>query len=245
MALVVLEYDDLLSDKDLSEQILAAYGAGSVGALGVRGVPHWGDMRSKTLPLAHSLQALPKDQLAELEDEPSMWNAGWSLGKEKMGDTPDFSKASFYYNPLTDDPSPELRSQFPWSVPANKWPREDAIPGFKANCCEIGTTMKHVAELLAKHIDRLLIARVPGYEAGLFKQAIESSTKAKARVLYYFPIDPAKAAASAGQTDNWIAWHNDSGFLTCLAGEIFVDHSTGNIISNPEPNVAGLWIADR
>jgi len=38
--LVVLEYEDLLSDKDLSEEILRAYGAGSLGALGVRGIPN-------------------------------------------------------------------------------------------------------------------------------------------------------------------------------------------------------------
>jgi hypothetical protein len=64
-------------------------------------------------------------------------------------------------------------------------------------------------------------------------------------MLYYYPIEPPSAEAGAKPTDNWIAWHNDSGFLTCLAGEIFVDHETGEVISNPEPDTAGLWIADR
>jgi hypothetical protein len=39
-----------------------------------------------------------------LEHEPSMYNVGWSHGKEKLGDTPDFAKGSFYANPLYDEP---------------------------------------------------------------------------------------------------------------------------------------------
>jgi isopenicillin N synthase-like dioxygenase len=219
----------------------------SIGALAVRGIPNWMDMREKTLPMSHRLAKLPKDQLDELEDENSMFNAGWSFGKEKMGDTPDFAKASFYYNPLLDDPSPELREAYPWALPKNRWPQESSIPQFRDNCREIGIEMKTVASLLSKHIDRLLVAQVPGYEAGLFAQAMEQTTKAKARMLYYYPITPPSSASTeeVKTKDNWIAWHNDSGFLTCLAGEIFVDHDSGEVISNPEPDTAGLWIADR
>lgn len=246
MSLVVFEYDDLCSDKDLSEDILRAFGADSLGALGVRGIPNWQEMRGKTLPMSHTLASLPQDQLNALEDEPSMYNAGWSFGKEKMGDTPDFAKASFYFNPLMDDPSPELREEFPWALPANIWPQESSIPGFRDNCREIGTEMRNIAILLAKHIDRLLVSRVPGYEAGLFEQAMAHSNKAKARMLYYFPIKPSQEQGESQKPkDNWIAWHNDSGFLTCLAGEIFVNHDTGEVIENPEPETAGLWIADR
>lgn len=245
MTLVVLEYEDLCSDKDLSQEILQAFGPNSVGALGVRGIPNWMEMREKTLPMSHTLAHLPEDQLADLEDEKSMYNAGWSYGKEKMGDTPDFAKASFYYNPLVDDPSPELRDEFPWALPQNKWPQESSIPHFRDNCREIGAEMKQVASLLAKHIDRLLVAQVPGYVSGLFAEAMEHTNKAKARMLYYFPITPPTGADSEKPKDNWIAWHNDSGFLTCLAGEIFVNHDTGEVISNPEPESAGLWVADR
>lgn len=249
---VVIEYEDLISDKDLSQMIIDAYGANSVGALAIRGIPNWLDMCHQTLPLAHSLAKLPKEELDKLEDEASMYNAGWSLGKEKMGDTPDFAKASFYFNPLVDDPSPELREEYPWALPANKWPDEASIPHFKDRCKELGSVMKEVAVHLARHIDKLLVAQVPGYQAGLFHNAMDASIKAKSRLLYYFPIQPdADASKDATQgapktkTDNWIAWHNDSGFLTCLASEIFVDHETGERIPNPEPETAGLWIADR
>lgn len=243
MSLVVLEYDDLMSDKDLSKEILEAYGEGSVGALAVRGIPNWTTLRSNALPLAHSLASLSDEKKHSLEDEASMYNAGWSFGKEKMGDKPDFAKASFYFNPLTDDPCPELRQQYPWALPANIWPEESDIPHFKSSCCEIGIVMKNVATELAKHIDKVLSDKVPGYESGVFYNAICNSIKAKSRMLYYYPVPTDKV--DGPQSDNWIAWHNDSGFLTCLAGDIFVEHETGRIIENPEPENAGLWIADR
>jgi len=245
MSIVVLEYEDLVSDKDLSEQILKAYGAGSVGALGVRGIPNWAEMRDKTLPLSHKLSHLSDEKLQALEDETSMYNAGWSLGKEKMGDKPDFGKGSFYYNPLQDDPSPELRSEFPWALPANKWPDEADIPKFRDNCREIGSVMRDVAVLLARHIDKAIAANVPGYKKGLLHEAMSNSVKAKARMLYYYPIKVSAEAPAAVATDNWIAWHNDSGFLTTLAGEIYVNHDTGAIVPNPEPDTAGLYISDR
>lgn len=50
--------------------------------------------------LAHKLAHLPEERKKLLEHEPSMWNAGWSHGKEKLGDIPDISKGSFYANPL-------------------------------------------------------------------------------------------------------------------------------------------------
>jgi hypothetical protein len=43
-----------------------------------------------------------------------MWNAGWSLGREKLGDEPDFSKGSFYANPLFDTPgTQEEKEKYP------------------------------------------------------------------------------------------------------------------------------------
>ena len=244
MSLVILEYADLMSDKDLSQDILRAYGEGSVGALGVRGIPNWNVMTSQTLPLAHTLAKLPDAVKDTLQDEASMYNAGWSFGKEKMGDKPDFAKASFYFNPLMDNPLPHLRQEYPWALPANIWPPEEAIPAFKSSCCDIGRVMKEVATALARHIDRLLTTRLPGYREGLFHNAIEQSVKVKGRMLYYFPIPP-EQMHDPTNSDNWIAWHNDSGFLTCLAGEVFVEDATGKIIDNPEPETAGLWIADR
>jgi hypothetical protein len=54
--------------------------------------------------MSHKLAHLPKDVLATLEHEESMYNVGWSYGKEKLGDKPDFGKGSFYANPLVCHP---------------------------------------------------------------------------------------------------------------------------------------------
>lgn len=45
--------------------------------------------------------------------------------------------------------------------------------------------------------------------------------------------------------DGWIGWHNDSGFMTGLTPDMFVDDTDGSIMENPDPEGAGLWIVDR
>lgn len=50
-------------------------------------------------------QALPKEATERLEDPDSLWNVGWSHGREALDDgRPDVHKASFYANPLVDLP---------------------------------------------------------------------------------------------------------------------------------------------
>lgn len=94
VALVSLAYADLVAGKDLSKEIFEAYGPGGLGALTISGVPDYVECRSRLLPLGHSLAHAPPDLKSKLEHEPSMWNVGWSHGKEKLGDTPDLAKGS-------------------------------------------------------------------------------------------------------------------------------------------------------
>jgi isopenicillin N synthase-like dioxygenase len=83
---------------------------------------------------------------------------------------------------------------------------------------------------------------VPNYPDSLISKAMETTEKAKGRLLYYFPL-PDDVLAS-GAADSWIGWHNDSGFLTALAGDMYVNDETGEQIENPDPN-AGLYVVDR
>jgi isopenicillin N synthase-like dioxygenase len=246
---VIVDYQDLLSDPSpenptaLSSQLEQAYGAsGSLGVLAIRNVPGFVSAKSEFLPMAHAIAHLPADYLEDnLTDASSMFNAGWSHGKEKLGDKP----GSFYFNPLTDRPGTEQeRADFPASYPCNVWP--DSIPGFEAKAKHIGSLMKDVVVHLAKHLDAFALEKNPEYPADILYNALRESEKAKARLLYYFPLDPNDSSSpdEPPSEDSWIGWHNDSGFLTALAGDMYVNDETGEEIEAPDPN-AGLYVVDR
>mmetsp|Transcript_8003 Transcript_8003/g.17842 ORF Transcript_8003/g.17842 Transcript_8003/m.17842 type:complete len:369 (+) Transcript_8003:91-1197(+) len=242
---VVIDYAALKSGEDLSSQLLEAWGPGTLGVIAVRGIPQWQEKYTKVLKLSHSLAHLPQESLAKLEHEPSMWNAGWSFGKEKFGDKPDFAKGSFYFNPLNDAPgTPEDREKFPWALPLNLWPAE--LPELEKSCKELGTLMHEVTTCLGQLVDRTVGPKVPGYDAELGR-LMKETEKVKGRLLYYFPPAEQKESPSAEAVpeDGWIGWHNDSGFLTALTPDMYVDDVTGEVIENPDPESAGLWVVDR
>ncbi|CAK9009898.1 Uncharacterized protein SCF082_LOCUS10465 [Durusdinium trenchii] len=242
--LVVVDYADLADEsKDLSPLIKAAFGPGTTGVLGIRNVPGFVAAKQRTLSQGYQLAHLDADTLKGLEDERSLFQAGWSHGKEKLGDKPDFLKASFYFNPLTDQPGTEEdRARFPVSFPCNVWPPKEAMPEFEGSCKEVGTIMFGVAGLVSKHIDDFVAKQVPGYHPFL-ETAMKSTEKAKGRLLYYFPL-PESAGGEPPKPDSWIGWHNDSGFLTCLAGDMYIDEATGKQIECPDEN-AGLYVVGR
>ncbi len=67
---------------------------------------------------------------------------------------------------------------------------------------------------------------------------MKNTKKIKGRLLYYFPSDKTVSE------DSWIGWHNDSGFLTALASDMYFNDDTGEIITNPDPK-GGLYVVDR
>ena len=180
----------------------------------------------------------------------SLYNAGWSRGKEKLGDKPDYAKASYYFNPLTDTPGTEAeRAMYPASYPCNKWPKEDQtnLKSFRDNAKHLGEIMHNTAVLLSRHIDRLAVRNVKGYRPGLLYNAMKETEKAKGRLLYYYPIEQSGDCDGPKPSfDNWIGWHNDSGFLTTLSGELYLDDATGKPLhkSQIDPD-AGLYVTDR
>ena len=262
--IVVVEYEALLQDpgeseaaNELLEKLTAAFGTEkSLGIVAIRGVPNFLGARDQFLPMAHSLARLPHDYLEnKLSDPKTLYNAGWSHGKEKLGDKPDTAKGSFYFNPLSDQPgTPELRDQFPLSYPCNVWPDEEAMPGFEANAKNLGSIMHKAVVRLSLHIDALAKKHLgDSYADNMLYDQMRATDKAKGRLLYYFPIESTKsdglASGSPTQTvseDSWIGWHNDSGFLTALAGDMYVNDSTGEPIDKSliDP-AAGLYAVDR
>jgi isopenicillin N synthase-like dioxygenase len=249
MALVIVEYEDLLSGADLTEEVTEAYGPGGLGVIAVRGVPNFVDDYRSVLSQAHGLAHLDKEAKAELEDEKSLYNAGWSFGKEKLGDKPDTAKGSFYFNPLNDTPgtvlTDEQNEKWPFFLPPNRWPT--SLPDLKPACQKLGKTVHAVTGLLAKQVDALAVKKLPNYpreECGLLGETMGTTIKCKGRLLYYFPVGKrASGKEAADRHDGWIGWHNDSGFLTALTPDMYLDMN-GNEIQCPDPG-AGLWVVNR
>lgn len=269
--LVIVDYKDLATDPlkcDLSVQLAQAFGShcssrndnnnnhfdndiSSLGVIAIRNIPSFIETKDAFLPLAHKLAQLSPTYLEEkLTDEKSMYNAGWSHGKEKLGDLPDYHKASFYFNPITDVPGTEEdRRRFPASYPVNKWPEEGAVEGLETLGKKMGRLMCDTVALLAKHVDVYVKDRCGCNEYDVqMGEEMMTTEKVKGRLLYYFPLDSKNVNSNDDKIheDSWIGWHNDSGFFTALAGDIFVNHDTGDIIprKSVDPN-AGLMIMDR
>ena len=233
--IVTVSYETLCCpESDISALILEAFGADGLGVIAVSGIPDWEKLVNRAVPLSYKLAHLPESTLTSLEHPESLYNSGWSYGKEKMGDTPDTKKASFYFNPLADDPRPETRESHPWALPANRWPTA-ALPELEIECKRLGKRMHEVVVAFGKKIDHLNFGTKIADE-------LENSFKAKGRLLYYYGNDD---KTSIPNEDGWISWHNDSGFLTGLTPDFFFDEKTGVQLANPEPETAGLWIADR
>ena len=107
--LVTITYSDLLAaynnDKSVDHLIEQAFGgsSSSLGILAITDIPSLPTLRSNLLPLAYQLANLPPHQLEEITAPQSQYQVGWSHGREKLeGDKLDFSKGSYYANPLTD-----------------------------------------------------------------------------------------------------------------------------------------------
>lgn len=96
--------DNQSSIDNLIEQAFGNANSSSLGIIAITDIPSLPSLRSKLLPLAPKLAALPPNQLDEITAPQSQYQVGWSHGREKLeGDKPDFSKGSYYANPLTDD----------------------------------------------------------------------------------------------------------------------------------------------
>ena len=69
----------------------------------------------KLLLWPNTLQVLPETVRVQYEDPTSLYNFGWSHGKERLSDRPDFHKGSFYANPAMDAPTTDaaLTKAFP------------------------------------------------------------------------------------------------------------------------------------
>lgn len=83
--LVVVEYEKLLESSSVEEMLTYcehAFGNDGFGIIGIANIPGFVEAKEKVLQQAYPLAHLPEHDLKELEDPASMYNAGWSHGKE-------------------------------------------------------------------------------------------------------------------------------------------------------------------
>lgn len=192
-------------------------------------------------------RTFPADFLRdELENEKAKYLTGWSLGKEtlKSGQV-DTLKGSFYANcafyvdPTLSCavPTDEFNAgNFPEYLSPNIWPGEATLPGFRATFEQLCRLIIDVAVLVARACDRFAEKEIPAYPRSYLERVVSTSTTTKARLLHYFPEDPATAAPAPiaasevangkdEDEDDWCATHLDHGCLTGLTSAMFVDEA--------------------
>jgi isopenicillin N synthase-like dioxygenase len=185
----IIPYEQLIDGSvDLSVVIEKSYGFAGMGILAIRGIPTFVEKRKALLPLAFKFSALPEEVKEKYVHPPSYYSTGWSHGKEKLEGKPDFSKGSFYANPVHDYPveDQELIDKFPSFLYPNIWPREE-MPQLEFAFKDLGRLIVETGKLLAKHIDRYVHSRLPTYPPNHLLNIISNSRVCKARLLNYFP----------------------------------------------------------
>ena len=212
--IVVIDYQDLLNHSpSLEASIATAYGASGLGILLVSNVPNLVNKRERLLKLSRVLaHDLPSKYRSNLINAESYYSVGWSHGKEKLAkDMPDLRKASFYANPIFDDPTNgngELISSYPAFYYPNIWPHRHesdtenesdliieeigmSIDEFgielKEAFMSLGGLIVRVGGMLSDAMDSYVshVRKHTNYEAHTLANAIKTRHP-KARLLYYF-----------------------------------------------------------
>eukprot|EP01100_Stratorugosa_tubuloviscum_P001266 TRINITY_DN127_c0_g4_i1.p1 TRINITY_DN127_c0_g4~~TRINITY_DN127_c0_g4_i1.p1 ORF type:complete len:353 (+),score=174.61 TRINITY_DN127_c0_g4_i1:83-1141(+) len=240
---VLLDYNDLNSGKDLSASISEGYGLDGIGLLCVKNIPNLKEYRETLLPLASKFALLPESIRAKSEVPESKYSFGWGMGKEILSEGRfDTFKGSYYNNPTYDEPTNDeaLKARYPEMCGSNVWPRED-LPELEFAFKNLGRLMIDVGIMVAKECDKFVKNRIPQYNLTI-EETIRNSRSCKARLLHYYAINEDRTPRSR---DSWCSWHNDIGTLTALCSAMYMkEGSITEQINNPDPE-AGLYARTR
>lgn len=218
---VCINYNEMVEMKDLTKQIQEGFGPQGLGIITIQGIPGYAEKREKLLPLARRLALLPEQTKAELESPQSNYTLGWSHGREQIEGQPDLSKASFYANPITDEPE-----NLDGSNHKNIWPSK-ILPQLEHAYKDLGAEIIRVGALLAKHLDLYLASSLKSYPETLIHDIIANSKSHLGRLLHYYPY-------MSSSKKPWYGWHNDHGLLTGLTCSQYLRESSGEILSVSE-----------
>ena len=230
---VIFDFEKLKSqNSNLYSEIEVAFGFDGIGLAIVKNIPGYIEARQRLLPLAHQLANLQQEKLHKLERPEAFYAIGWSHGKEQFGGKYDFSKGSFYSNPIYEKSKNNPEVEKVGAIP-NVWPKED-LPDLEHAVKNLGKTMAHTQKYLAYHLDKYISKNVSGFEPGQFHRMITETTQYSGRLLHYFAsknyylinfhmeIAHNKQSDDNKIEDNWCGWHNDHSALTALTSALYI-----------------------
>jgi isopenicillin N synthase-like dioxygenase len=251
---IVLDYNDLVADIDLSEYIAQAYGEDGLGLLTVKNVPGLVEARNALLPLSYQLGNLEEGIQERYAISEASYTVGWSKGKEKLEGKPDHLKGSFYCNPahdkITDDAA--LLAKYPDFYFPNVWPTAE-MPDLEPCLKKLGQLIAKVGVLVSRQCDRYVKNMDANYPEGRMEAIVQNSRCVKARLLHYYPTAQADSDTLAKPEkeeplteksfSNWCGWHNDHSSITGLTAAMFIGEK-GEVVPNMDPT-SGLYIRNR
>ncbi|KAG0651656.1 hypothetical protein D0Z07_2161 [Hyphodiscus hymeniophilus] len=236
-AAVTVTLEDLKNGDVSFSTLEHAFGPESLGIIVVKDVPsEFAQLRHRLLSYSSYLANLPKSELEKLENPAAKYLTGWSRGKEtlKNGQVDTlkgsyYANCAFYVDPTLEcaKPTAEFSSEnFPEYLSPNLWPDSKIIVGFKDTFEDLCRLLIDTAVLVARACDRYAEKEIPAYKPGYLEHVVKTSTTTKARLLHYFPADPAYATPPGEEKDDdWCATHLDHGCLTGLTSAMFINES--------------------
>ncbi|KAL4898295.1 Clavaminate synthase-like protein [Aspergillus ambiguus] len=261
---VTVSLQELIDGSVSFDKLTEAFGPSSLGIIVVKDLdPTFRTLRAQVLSNASHLAALPAQDLDVLSSPEAKYLVGWSCGKETLRSGHfDTLKGSYYVNcafyqdpTLHGAPSDDFPDLSEYTAP-NIWPAASQLPTFRSSLEALCTLIIDTAALVARACDRYAAANIPAYRPGYLEHVVRGSLTTKARLLHYFPADPAVPASVDNDDDDWCATHLDHGCLTGLTSAMFVDETAHppaaadpasplpELPRSPDPR-AGLYIQSR
>ena len=152
--IVSLNYNNLLKeDPTIISKIGEAFGYNGIGILAVQDVPNLQELRTKLLSTGrHFAEDLSPSTRAKYEHPKSYWSFGWSHGKEKLQGRPDYSKGSYYNNPVENVPYTDKKivQQWPSFAHPNIWPSKEDEPELESSFMNLGKLIVETGLKLGK-----------------------------------------------------------------------------------------------
>ncbi|KAI6153344.1 Clavaminate synthase-like protein [Pisolithus tinctorius] len=252
---VSISYPTLVSSPlSLRTSIEQAFGSHpqALGIILVKDLPSvYKSYRETLLKFSYKYAHLPEDVKERYTDPDSSYSFGWSHGKEIMNGKPDTLKGSYYANPIVDVPnvSPAIREQHREYYRENIWPdaNEKGVEGFESAFKDLGRFVFQVGCELAAACEPF-VSKHLGDTSFSLAELIARSQTTKARLLHYFPPNPADVKEVDDEPiDSWCGFHLDNSLLTGLCAAVFLreeDDGQPSVVPSPSPE-SGLYIRTR